>query len=276
MRHRISQFLVPAVALAGALGSGAWLVTQETPAWASPIPWATFSAQDGENWTGPGPEMMGAAGTGMMGGSNGTGMGGTGMGGNGTGTGMMSAVETGMMGGSNGTGMIGTDGTGMMGWVGGNGGPVADLDGAREQAAGFARFLGGDLRVGEVMRFSNHYYAQILDPGGSRVTEVLVDPGTGGVQMELGPAMMWNSRYGMAAAGSGTPEVSAEEALAAAQRALSGDGTTVGPAEEFPGYYTLHTLQDGEVAGMVSVDAVTGAVWSHGWHGRFVEMSEAG
>ena len=47
--------------------------------------------------------------------------------------------------------------------------------------------------------------------------------------------------------------MSAEEALAAAQRALSGDGTTVGPAEEFPGYYTLHRLQDGEVAGMAQI-----------------------
>ncbi|MEV8027533.1 hypothetical protein [Cellulosimicrobium funkei] len=257
MRRAISRFLVPAVAVVGALGSGAWLVTQEIPAWASPIPWATLNAQNGPDRIGSGPGMMGAVGTGM---TDGTGMGGNG---------------TGMMG-SAGTGMMGSAGTGMMGWVGGNAGPVADLDGAREQAAGFARFLGGDLRVGEVMRFSNHYYAQILNPEGSRVTEVLVDPGTGRVQVEFGPAMMWNSRYGMAAAASGTPEVAPEEARAAAERARGGDGTTVGPAEEFPGYYTLHTLKDGEVEGMVSVNAATGAVWSHGWHGSFVEMSEDG
>ena len=42
----------------------------------------------------------------------------------------------------------------------------------------------------------------------------------------------------------------------------------------FPGYYTLHTLQDGDVEGMLSVNAVTGAVWRHTWHGEFREMSE--
>jgi len=30
----------------------------------------------------------------------------------------------------------------------------------------------------------------------------------------------------------------------------------------------------GEVAGMLSVNAATGAVWSHWWHGRFVSMLE--
>ena len=38
----------------------------------------------------------------------------------------------------------------------------------------------------------------------------------------------------------------------------------------FPGYYTLDTTLNGKTAGMVSVDASTGAVWYHGWHGRFV------
>ncbi|WP_448072441.1 hypothetical protein [Georgenia yuyongxinii] len=314
MRPLISRLLVPAVALAGALGSGTWLVTQEIPLWASPSSRATFSAQGGGDLTnaggtmgGEGTAMMGGAGTAMMGGEGTAMMGGAGtammggegtamMGGEGTammggagtammggagtammggaGTAMMGGAGTGMMGGA-GTGMMGGAGTGMMGWVGANAGPVTDLDGAREQAAGFARFLGGDLRVGEVMRFSNNFYAQILDAEGSRGTEVLVDPGTGGVQIEWGPAMMWNFRYGMAA-DSGTPEVSAEEARAAAERSLGGSGTTVGSAEEFPGYFTLHTLQDGEVDGMVSVNAVTGAVWSHDWHGSFVEMSEDG
>jgi hypothetical protein len=39
-------------------------------------------------------------------------------------------------------------------------------------------------------------------------------------------------------------------------------------------YYTLHSERDGKVVGMVSVNASTGAVWYHWWHGRFLRMAE--
>lgn len=51
---------------------------------------------------------------------------------------------------------------------------------------------------------------------------------------------------------------------------------TVGAAEAFPGYYTLHTLKDGRIDGMLSVQVRTGAVWFHSWHGQFREMVERG
>ncbi|WP_458249252.1 hypothetical protein [Streptomyces sp. MAI_2237] len=37
----------------------------------------------------------------------------------------------------------------------------------------------------------------------------------------------------------------------------------------YPGYYTLHTLKSGRITGMLSVDAVDGAVWNHTWHGTY-------
>ncbi|MEW1774585.1 hypothetical protein [Streptomyces sp. NPDC086777] len=43
------------------------------------------------------------------------------------------------------------------------------------------------------MRFSNGYYAQLLDSCGKGATEALVDPGSGAVQPEFGPATMWNT-----------------------------------------------------------------------------------
>jgi len=60
-----------------------------------------------------------------------------------------------------------------------------------------------------------------------------------------------------------------------AQQWLRGQGTslTVGEADSFPGYYTLHTLKSGKIAGMLSVNATTGQVWYHSWHGDFVAMS---
>jgi hypothetical protein len=51
-------------------------------------------------------------------------------------------------------------------------------------------------------------------------------------------------------------------------------GLTADTAEAFPGYYTLHTLQEGQVEGMLSVNNTTGDVWYHSWHGDFQGMSE--
>ena len=55
-------------------------------------------------------------------------------------------------------------GPGMMGYSSSGGGePVRDLAGAKRQAERFAERL--DLRVGEVMRFENNYYAELVEPG---------------------------------------------------------------------------------------------------------------
>ena len=200
-------------------------------------------------------------------------------------------------------------GPGMMGYgSSGSGEPVGDLAGAKRQAQRFADRL--DLHVGEVMRFENNYYAELVGPGGVRATEVLVNPATGAVWLEYGPAMMWNTRYGMmgesglrgrqgmmgGSSGSGgmmgggyrgdptwapspkttKPSVSAQEANAIAVRWLAREGSNLraGTADAFPGYYTLHVLDGDRVTGMLSVNAYTGAVLSHWWHGRFLSMTE--
>jgi hypothetical protein len=47
-----------------------------------------------------------------------------------------------------------------------------------------------------------------------------------------------------------------------------------GEGDAFYGYYTFHTLRDGEIEGMVSVHGSSGRVWYHSWHGDFVGMAE--
>lgn len=201
-------------------------------------------------------------------------------------------------------------GSGMMGYAAaGSGEPVRDLAAAKDRAERFAERL--DLRVGEVMRFDNHYYAELDDDTGRPATEVLIDPDTGAVMLEPGPAMMWNTRYGMMRGGAGM--MGSGGMMGAG--AMMGDGpgwmgdptsapgqggrparavattkdartigarwlrdndlaVTAGDAEPFPGYFTLHTMRGTRIDGMLSVNASTGAVWYHWWHGRFVEMSE--
>jgi hypothetical protein len=50
--------------------------------------------------------------------------------------------------------------------------------------------------------------------------------------------------------------------------------TTEEHADPFYGYYTIHTLADGEIEGMLSVHGSTGQVWYHNWHGGFLQMIE--
>jgi hypothetical protein len=71
--------------------------------------------------------------------------------------------------------------------------------------------------------------------------------------------------------------VSAPQALEAAQKFLDAyqPGLTVAEeAEPFYGYYTIDTLKDGKVTGMLSVNGFTGQVFPHTWHGTFIEMSD--
>ena len=71
--------------------------------------------------------------------------------------------------------------------------------------------------------------------------------------------------------------VSTERARDLAQGKLDSTlpGTTVDEeVDVFYGYYTIHTLRDGEVVGMVSVNGYTGQVWLHTWHGEFVDMTD--
>ena len=155
-------------------------------------------------------------------------------------------------------------------------GPVHDMADADRAAADFADRW--NLHVGEVMQFSNGYYAELLAPDGSRATEVLIDPGSGSVQVEVGPAMMWNTAYGMMPAPrqTGAAPIGPDRAVQIADRWLSGHHTGLHAAEpdQFPGYYTLHTLRDDRIVGMLSVNAANGTVWYHTWHGRFIQMQE--
>jgi hypothetical protein len=74
-------------------------------------------------------------------------------------------------------------------------GAVRTLADADRAASRFAERWG--LHVSEVMQFENGFYAELVDSAGDGATEVLIDPGSGAVQTEWGPAMMWNTAYGM-------------------------------------------------------------------------------
>jgi len=186
----------------------------------------------------------------------------------------------------------GTAGLGCVGSGYGTGGRAAEsaetlsIEDARQAVEQYLASLGYvDLRVSEMMEFERNFYAIAEEPDtGIGAMELLVDRWTGAVGPEMGPNMMWNTRYGMhgrggmmgwAAGESNT--VSADEALDIAQRWLDAyrPGVTVEEhADPFYGYYTIHTQEDGLIEGMLSVHGSTGQVWYHTWHGAFIQMSE--
>ena len=193
-----------------------------------------------------------------------------------------------------------TMGGGMIGGYGFGG--LADVDplsieDAETALNNYLSSPGSDeLTLGEVMIFDNHAYAQILDKSsGLGAFEVLVDPVSRNVFSEPGPNMMWNNKYGhmngsgdFGMMGSGMMggfsstlgseiNVRADEAVDIAQQYLDTylPGTTASDdVSSFPGYYTIHIERDGEVNGMLSVNAYSDQVFLHQWHGDFIEMTE--
>jgi hypothetical protein len=189
---------------------------------------------------------------------------------------------------------------------------IAAARGRAAQAATTA-----DLHPGEVIWFDNGFYVELKDASGQSATEVIVDPQTGAVTTEPGPAMMWNTRYGTmsgtagvgrpggriggpagmmggpagmmggqagimgggfgAAASGGTAAVTADQARSIAQQWLDTNrsGQSAQTPDSYPGYYTMETATSGKITGMLSVNADTGAVWYHTWHGQFIAREDS-
>ena len=178
-----------------------------------------------------------------------------------------------------GAGMMGGQGAGMMGsmgmvWLPGDGVAVSGIPAARARAATAAKPAG--LRTGEVMWFDNGFYVELKDDAGKPATEVIVDPRSGAVSTEPGPAMMWNTRFGMHAGSTVAGAVDAAKArtIATTWLAANRPGTTIEGIDAYPGYFTLDLKRGGTVNGMLSVNSSTGAVWYHAWHDAFIAMED--
>jgi hypothetical protein len=156
------------------------------------------------------------------------------------------------------------------------------------------------FRVSELMAFTKNDYAAVNDKHGTPAFELLTWPALGWV-MEEPASMMWNTHYGMVGKlgasatglfgpmgmmgsgmssgagnwyGDGAGNVSSVVQAAKVANAWLSEFRAGETAEmngrAFPGYFTLDTTRNGKTVGMLSVNASTGAVWYHGWHGVFL------
>ena len=157
------------------------------------------------------------------------------------------------------------------------------LDSAVQIARDYVASLNNpDLTVAEVEEYTQNFYVAITEKStGTGAFELLIDKYTGSVGPEMGPNTMWNTKYGLRNGICGwllgtpmtTPTVSVEQAKANAQQYLNEyyAGTTIGEVTEFYGYYHVEVLSTGKTYGMLSVNANTGQIWFHNWHGAFVQ-----
>lgn len=176
--------------------------------------------------------------------------------------------------------------------------PVTTIDGAASRAREALAGYPGDLAVTEVMEFSNHYYVLVKEKSTGRGALELIVERNGFVHPEPGPNMMWNTKYGhMAGAGwmgggrmgggmmggpttqPVTPQAQPitpdrAQQLAAQYLAQAFPGSTLEAGTAFYGYFTFDFERGGKIAGMLSVNASTGQVWFHTWHGAFVAERE--
>ena len=209
------------------------------------------------------------------------------------------AMGPGMMGGA--FGGSGGGGAGSTGTA-----PTAtQLTGVRDQVNGWLASNGfKGFKVAEVMAFTNNDYVAVQDKRGKPAFELLTDLNTNWL-MEEPPSMMWNTRYGVMGDfgsrvgpmmggsmmgdgwsgwyGNGSGKVATTaQAVAVANQWL----VTASPGEQvasdaggmamgkFPGYYSFDTTFNGKTHGMLSVNATTGTVWYHGWHGTFLSEKQ--
>ena len=148
------------------------------------------------------------------------------------------ALTQGMMGGYGpgygmmGPGMMGMGmgGMGMMAVYPPEAKPIPE-EVAKARMEAYAKRLYPGARLKDFMAFSQNYYVQVVDERGQGLFELIADRYTGVVSPEPGPNMI-------------------EEGA-------------------FPGYYTFDFGRK-EVEGMLSVNAYTGEVWVHTWHGPFL------
>jgi len=108
--------------------------------------------------------------------------------------------------------------------------------------------------------------------------------GVGVIMPEPGPNMMWNSKYSYMSSGMmgvsnqlpSTPAISNDKASQLAQEYLDANfnNAKVEMGTQFYGYYTFDFTVNGKIAGMLSVNADSGQVWYHSWHGAFIQEVE--
>lgn len=189
--------------------------------------------------------------------------------------------------GSMGPGMMGNQGYNYSygpGMMGGNmmmGGMMAlyypeskpiTQDEAIRNMQSFVQQYGPETEVEDFMAFSSNYYGVVKDTNSNQdIAEVLVDRYSGYAYPEPGPNMMWNTRYGAGREQAENVSYDLAGSKKLAEEFLTGylPEAQIMESHQMPGYYTFDFGRQ-EIEGMLSVNAYSGQIWVHTWHGFYL------
>ena len=205
--------------------------------------------------------------------------------------------------GSPGYGMMGgfTGGYGMMGGYGGPyeggfgmmgsgynaanlginlaNGQITTSDEAIAVAKAYTQKLNRDLAVDELHEFTDSYEVELKEAKtGAKAYEFMIAKNGGQIFVEMGPNVMWNTKYGhMNYGNNANPAISSEQASEAAQKFVStmGKEFSLKKPEIAPGYYEFMVLKDGQDYAELDVNGFNGQVWYENWHGPILKTIEA-
>jgi len=169
-------------------------------------------------------------------------------------------MGNGMMGG--GGMMAGNMAEPMMIWQAGHG-PVASPQAAGQAAIAAVQRQGWDwLTMDEVHIFPAFFEVELNDRGGFKGPEVYVNRTTGDAGPEMGPNMMWDTRYGMMGAACGRAPSEAQ----ARARVAPPAGLSLGDSERHHGYWEFELKRGGQVVNQVNVeDCGSSLIYEEAW-----------
>jgi hypothetical protein len=136
-----------------------------------------------------------------------------------------------------------------------------------------------DLKVDEVYEFTNHFEVEFEEKStGIHAFEILINKFSGAISPEMGPNVMWNTKYGhMYYAPSAKMSVTSEQASEIAKNWLASYDANLtlseGP-EVYYGFYEFHVKQDGRTVAQINVNGFSGQVWFENWHGTLLAEKE--
>ncbi len=162
--------------------------------------------------------------------------------------------------------------------------PTVKIDDAVARAKQYvAAYNNSDLQLAEVEEYSANFYGLVVEKStGNGAFQILIDKYSGAVYPEMGPNMMWNTKYSPMAfmmgglsfnQPSAKMTVTVDQAHANAEQYVKANlpnATVEKEGDTFYGYYNFDVLQNDKTYGMLSVNGYTGAVWYHTWHGDFI------
>jgi hypothetical protein len=154
-------------------------------------------------------------------------------------------------------------------------GEVTTSDQAVAIAKAYIQKLNQDVVVAELHEFANGYEVELKEGAtGAKAYEVMVYKNGGQIIAEMGPNIMWNTKYGaMNWGNNGVVRVSEEQAAKSAQEFVAklGQGYSIGKPELAPGYYEFMVQKDGKDYAELDVNGYTGQVWFENWQGAIIK-----